>query len=103
MPSLSCFHGGGGDGGIAESDKLGGFAMAQEDETFINCLSKEMFLDKRYGQTMIQNFGSDMTGFSNGGFVWTAEMSCSILAPAANMIGAMYRGTLSFGQLPTHL
>lgn len=35
MPSISCFHGVGGNGAISSADKLGGFVIAQEDNTYI--------------------------------------------------------------------
>lgn len=99
MPSLSAFHGSDSHNHIARSEKLGGFAILQEDDLYLGVLAKETFLHQRFGQTMFEAYGSDMTAFAHGGYVWTAEMECNILAPAANMIGAMYRGSLSFGQL----
>ena len=50
-------------------------------------------------KTMIETYGSDYTGFSEGGFVWAAEATVNILAPRANFIGSYYRGTINYGQL----
>jgi len=49
---------------------------------------------------MLEAYGSDMTGFSAGGFVWASEATFNILAPAANIVGSYYRGTVQYGQLP---
>jgi hypothetical protein len=49
---------------------------------------------------MDEAYGSDMSGFSAGGFVWSAESQFNILAPAANMVGSFFRGTLQWGQMP---
>lgn len=43
---------------------------------------------------MLEVYGSDMTGFSAGGFVWASEATFNILTPAANLVGSYYRGTL---------
>lgn len=48
---------------------------------------------------MLEIYGSDCTGFSNGGFVWSAEMMLRTLAPVANMVGTYYKGCVTLGQL----
>jgi hypothetical protein len=48
---------------------------------------------------MIEVFGSDTTGFAASGFVWSAEMLVSLLAPAANKVGTYYKGVVTMGQL----
>lgn len=53
-----------------------------------------------YAKTMIEVYGSDMDGFSEGGFVWAAQADFKIVTPEANLIGAMMRGNLTWGQLP---
>jgi len=50
---------------------------------------------------MLETYGSNMTGFSAGGFVWASEMICNVLTPAANLVGSYFKGTMQFGQLPT--
>jgi len=49
---------------------------------------------------MTEVYGSDLTGFSAGGFAWAAEATFNILAPAAQMVGSYFRGTVQYGQLP---
>jgi len=39
---------------------------------------------------MIDAYGSDMTGFSSGGFVWAANLDVNILCPRANLVGSYY-------------
>jgi hypothetical protein len=48
---------------------------------------------------MTEIFGSDTTGFAASGFVWSAEMLVSLLAPAANKVGTYYKGVVTMGQL----
>jgi hypothetical protein len=50
---------------------------------------------------MVEVYGSDMDGFSEGGFVWAAQADVKIVTPEANLIGAMMRGNLTYGQIPT--
>lgn len=49
---------------------------------------------------MIETYSSDMTTFSDGGFVWAAEMDATLNFPQATASGAMYHGALSYGNLP---
>jgi hypothetical protein len=42
-------------------------------------------------------YGSDFNGFSEGGFMWSAEADISLLAPLADFVGAVYTGTLTYG------
>lgn len=49
----------------------------------------------------METYGSDLTGFSAGGFCWASEACFNVLTPAANLVGSYYKGTLQFGQLPT--
>lgn len=49
---------------------------------------------------MKEVYGSDLTGFSAGGFVWASEATMNILTPAANLVGSYYKGTLAWGSLP---
>jgi hypothetical protein len=49
---------------------------------------------------MATTYGSSKSGFSSGGFVWAGEITSSIVAPKAMMIGAMYEGCINYGQLP---
>jgi hypothetical protein len=50
---------------------------------------------------MIDAYGSDMTGFSAGGFVWAGGMDVNIMCPRANLVGSYYQGSVQFGQLPS--
>lgn len=48
---------------------------------------------------MLETYGSDMSGFSEAGSVWAAELTANILCPAANMVGSWYEGCIQLGQL----
>jgi len=48
---------------------------------------------------MLETYGSDMTGFSAGGFVWTADITMNILCPQASLVGSFFRGTIQYGQM----
>ncbi len=48
---------------------------------------------------MLEVYGSDMTQFSAGGFVWASEATINILAPRANSIDSFFQGSLQYGQL----
>lgn len=54
-------------------------------------------------QTMQRVYGSDFSGFSEGGFMWSAEADISLLAPLADFVGAVYTGTLTYGQLAKNI
>lgn len=43
---------------------------------------------------MLETYGSNLTGFSAGGYVWAAEATLNILTPAANLVGSYFKGTL---------
>lgn len=41
-----------------------------------------------------------MGTFAAGGFCWAAEAEMNIIAPAANLVGSYYKGTIQFGSIP---
>jgi hypothetical protein len=43
---------------------------------------------------MIEVLGSDMTGFSAGGFVWAGDAQMNILCPRANLVGGYFQGCI---------
>jgi hypothetical protein len=43
---------------------------------------------------MLETYGSDLTGFSAGGYYWATEATFNVLAPAANMVGSYFKGTM---------
>lgn len=49
---------------------------------------------------MAGTYGSNMGGFSSGGFIWAGEMVNTIIAPRATMVGSMYQGVINYAQLP---
>jgi len=57
-------------------------------------ISRNIFTEAQSAYTMLETYGSDMTGFSAGGFVWASEATFNVLAPAANIVGSYYRGTI---------
>lgn len=98
-PSMTAFTGEDAYGKISASNKLGGFAITKVSSSSLDTgfISKEIFKDAYTGLTMTDVYGSDMTGFSAGGFVWSAEMELNILCPRANLVGSYYQGTIQFG------
>lgn len=56
-----------------------------------------MFDDSQVSFTMTEVYGSDLTGFSSGGFVWASEAVFNIVAPVANSVDSYYKGTVQFG------
>jgi hypothetical protein len=100
-PSTTAFFGDGGTSNIPASDKLGGLAMQQFKAADFGtpALSRSFFQDARSMQPMTRVYGSDFSGFSDGGFMWSAEADISLLAPLADFVGAVYTGTLTYGQL----
>lgn len=101
-PSMTAFSGGGSPY-IPQSDRLGGLAIVQfrESEKDEPWVSRNFFQLPTSGLTMKEVYGSDLTGFSAGGFVWASEVTMNILTPAANLVGSFYKGTLAFGSLPS--
>lgn len=49
---------------------------------------------------MLELYGSDMSNFSAGGYVWASQAQFNILQAQANMVGSFFRGTIRCGQLP---
>lgn len=61
--------------------QLDGSALAT---TYLN---GKLFTSLDAARSMIEVYGSDMTGFSEGGCVWAAEMTLNIGAPPACTVG----------------
>jgi hypothetical protein len=101
-PSITAFRGDGQPNHIPLADKLGGLVIKQIPAANLESkwISRAVFQEVTSAYTMKEVYGSDMTGFSSGGFVWAAEMTCDLLTPAANLVGSLYRGTVQYGQLP---
>jgi len=100
-PSTTAFFGDGGASNVPTTEKLGGFSMQQFKSSDFSspAISRRFFQDARVMQTMKRFYGSDFSGFSEGGFMWSAEADISLLAPLADFVGAVYTGTLTYGQL----
>lgn len=99
---MTAFAGDGQPGNISQADRLGGFVLKQIQAVDLDAawIGRGTFQDFHSSYTMIETYGSDLTGFSAGGFVWASEATMNILAPAANIVGSYYRGTVQYGQLP---
>lgn len=78
--------------------------VIQVDAANVNTplISRETFMQSDHAYTMTEVYGSDLMGFSAGGFIWASEMKMQILTPAANLVGSYYRGTIQYGQLGKH-
>jgi len=101
--SATAFFGDGKPGSIPSTDKLGGFVVKMVNATDLNTpwISRLAFEEIQSSYTMLETYGSDFSGFSSGGYVWASQPTFNILAPAANMVGSYFRGTVTFGQLPS--
>jgi hypothetical protein len=74
-PAATAFYGPGGTGFISTDAKLGGFAMMQfSNEAFTTpCINRAVLTANQWSTTMYETYGSNMDGFSEGGFVWAAQ------------------------------
>jgi len=103
-PSLSSFKGAAGS--ALAGVKLSGMVMTNfYDESTAPGSLDEPFLNRGTFQSkdalsMQRLYGSDLDGFSEGGFVWSAQIDLRLLIPQANLIGAVYKGSVFMGQLP---
>lgn len=98
-PAATAYHGDGLTAHIPITDRLGGFVITQigEDHADDQWICKDSFQTARNALSMKETYGSDQTGFSSGGFVWAAEATFNILAPAAAMVGSFFKGSIQFG------
>lgn len=98
-PCVSAYYGGGGANEIPNTEKLGGFVVQQFSGADLEtpCIDKNFFNNVHVARTMTEVVGSDLMGFSDGGFIWASEATCNILCPAANLVGAYYKGTVQYG------
>ena len=60
-------------------------------------INRNIFGGTQSALTMTEVFGSDLLGFSSGGYVWAGEATANILVPLANLVGSLYRGTIQYG------
>jgi len=92
----------GGEGQIPPNTKLGGMVVKQFKNTDMKTpyFTKNAFQEIDSSWTMIETYSSDMTTFSDGGFVWAAEMNATLNFPEATASGSMHHGALSYGNLP---
>ena len=97
-PVLTHLYGRGGTNQFATSSKLGGLYVYQSDAPEAPHTISE-FDDDRYGLSMIEVFGSDITGFAEHGFVWACQLNLKLMAPLANVIGKAFHGRITIGQL----
>lgn len=94
--SMTAFSGENTAGQIPATDRLGGLVMKMINASDLDSawITRSIFTEIQSAYTMLETYGSDMTGFSAGGFVWASEATFNVLAPAANIVGSFYRGTL---------
>jgi len=64
-------------------------------------IDRSVIYNSGWAYSMTEVYGSDMDGFSEGGFVWASQADVQLLIPRANLVGGMYRGNLTYGQLPS--
>lgn len=99
-PSLSSFMGNGSGGYYSTSTRLAGIQAFQTD-SLSQSVTSQHFSYTPTALTCSSAYGSDFTTFAQGGFVWASTMRMRILAPAANLVGAAYKGVMTVGQLLT--
>lgn len=103
-PSLSSFRG--AQGTALAGVKLSGMVMSLvEGEEIVPGGLDAPYLNRGTFQSnaalsMQRLYGSDLDGFSEGGFVWSAQVDLRLLITQANLIGAVYKGSIFMGQLP---
>jgi len=80
--SATAFGGDGEDGHISSADRLGGLAIKQINAADLDTpwICRQIFQETLSAYTALEVYGSDMTGFSAGGFVWASEAKVNILA-----------------------
>jgi len=103
-PAATAFYGPGGGGSYIGSDtKLGGLVVMQlgGGAMDVPLIDRSVIYNSAWAYSMTEVYGSDMDGFSEGGFVWASQADVQLLIPRANLVGGMYRGNLTYGQLPS--
>jgi hypothetical protein len=99
-PAATAFAGPGGNPSYFDTDtKLGGLAVMQIDSAGMNTpfIDRSILYNKGWSYSMQEVYGSNMDGFSEGGFVWSAQADVELLIPRANLVGGCYRGNLTYG------
>jgi hypothetical protein len=83
-------------------ERLSGFSVLAFDENEYDqpAINRSIFNNQFASYTMADLYGSTLQGFSAGGFVFAGEIENKIVAPRANLTGAMYKGSITYGQLP---
>lgn len=74
-PSMTAFLGPGGAGGIPTVDKIGGMVIKQIEAADMTTqwITRGIFGELLSAQSMTEVYGSDLMGFSSGGYVFAAE------------------------------
>ena len=93
---MTAFSGNGASWAIPKNDRLGGMVMKMIDADDMDTawITRNIFEEAQSAYTMLEVYGSDMTKFSAGGYVWASEATFNVLAPAASIVGSWYRGTI---------
>lgn len=98
VPALTSYVGSGEGGNyFASSVRLGGFLIIQTSSLGTN-LSPVYFNDTRFAQSSITAYGSDLSSFAAGGFIWGSSVHLKLISPLANLTGTVYKGTMSLSQ-----
>lgn len=63
----------------------------------IGFLKRDTIYNTGYAYTMVETYGSNMDGFSEGGLVWSAQADMKLMVPKANLVGGLYRGNMTYG------
>lgn len=89
-----------GTGTIA-GQRLGGLQVMQVNNQGTSVLYQDGFNRATRAYTCLDLYGSDFGGFAQAGMIWAAELEISLLAPLANLVGAVYEGALTMSQIPS--
>lgn len=98
-PSLSAWAGSTGTAGqFSATTRLGGMIMVQTND-LNTVFSNADWTRVGIGSTAIGLYGSDFTTFASGGSVWAGCLHLRLVCAAANLVGAVYKGVMTFNQL----
>lgn len=89
-----------GTNGSMDGERLSGLQILQSDSAATKILFQDGFNRVSRTRLCAELYGSDFKGFAQSGMIWASSMQLSMLAPLANVVGAVYEGALTLSQLP---
>lgn len=81
--------------GVVGGQRLSGFMMLQFSTPATSGFAgTDLFRATNGSYSMSAFYGSDATGFSNGGYIWAGEINTVFAIPQATIAGVIYEGTI---------